>query len=30
MFWGHEKIKGLKATTINDYWQWTYSDFDDN
>ena len=26
MFWGHEKIKGLKATTINDYWQWTYSD----
>ena len=26
MFWGHEKIKGLKSTTINDYWQWTYSD----
>ena len=26
MFWGHENIKGLAATTIKDYWQWTYSD----
>ena len=26
MFWGHENIKGLKSTTIKDYWQWTYSD----
>ena len=26
MLWGHENIKGLNNASVNEFWQWTYSD----